>query len=78
VLARGRRDGSFRSGVDPLQLYISIASLSYFFLSNRHTLARVFGPTLFSPEKRDARLEHMTSLVLGYLARPHSGAATRR
>jgi hypothetical protein len=78
LLARGRRDGSFRSGVDPLQLYISIASLSYFFLSNRHTLAQVFGPSLFSPEKSDSRLEHMTALVLGYLARPQAGPATRR
>ena len=78
LLARGRRDGSFRSGVDPLQLYISIASLSYFFLSNRHTLAQVFGPALFSTAQRDIRLEHMTALVLGYLVRPEAGAKIRR
>jgi len=78
LLARGRRDGSFRSGVDPLQLYISIASLSYFFLSNRHTLAQVFGPALFSTAQRDIRLEHMTALVLGYLVRPQAGATIRR
>src|SRR4029453_2197203 len=32
VLARGRRRGDFRRGVDALQLYISIAALSYFYL----------------------------------------------
>ena len=30
VLERGRRKGVFRAGIDPLQLYISIAGLAYF------------------------------------------------
>src|SRR5215208_7234628 len=53
ILERGRKDGSFRGGVDPLQLYVSIAGLSYFYLSNSHTLSAIFG--------RD--------LILGYLLR---------
>src|SRR5690348_18215881 len=39
VLRRGHREGLFRAGVDPLQLYISIAALSYFYLGNNHTLS---------------------------------------
>jgi AcrR family transcriptional regulator len=70
LLRRGQRSGAFRSKVDPLQLYISIAGLSYFFLSNSHTLSAVFGRDLFSPTQRKARLEHMTALVLGFLAKP--------
>jgi len=70
LLRRGQRSGKFRSGVDPLQLYISIAALSYFFLSNSHTLSAVFGRDLFSPSQRKARLQHMIKLVLGYLAKP--------
>jgi len=70
LLRRGQRSGVFRSGVDPLQLYISIAALSYFFLSNSHTLSAVFGRDLFSAAQRRARLRHMTALVLGYLAKP--------
>ena len=70
LLRRGQRSGEFRSGVDPLQLYISIAALSYFFLSNSYTLSTVFGRDLFAPTERKARLEHMKALVLGYLARP--------
>src|SRR3954462_1669948 len=38
LLRRGARSGKFRRGVDAVQLYISIASLSYFYQSNRHTL----------------------------------------
>jgi len=44
--------------------------LSYFFLSNSHTLSAVFGRDLFSPSQRKARLQHMIKLVLGYLAKP--------
>jgi AcrR family transcriptional regulator len=70
LLRRGQKSGAFRSRVDPLQLYISIAGLSYFFLSNSHTLSAVFGRDLFSAPQRKARLEHMTALVLGFLAKP--------
>jgi AcrR family transcriptional regulator len=76
LLARGRRSGAFRGGVDALQLYISIAALSYFFLSNSHTLSTVFGRDLSSPAERKARLAHMIDLVLGYLRRP-AGRAVR-
>src|SRR4051794_12527358 len=31
VLERGRRAGNFRGGVDPVQLYVSIAGLAYFY-----------------------------------------------
>jgi hypothetical protein len=68
VLRRGARDGRFRRDVDALQLYISIAALSYFYLSNSHTLSAVFGRDLFSEAARRERLQHMTDLVLGYLA----------
>src|SRR5256885_13813045 len=59
LLRRGQHSGKFRSGVDALQLYISIAGLSYFFLSNSHTLSAVFGRDLFSVRPRNARLHHM-------------------
>jgi len=67
VLARGEREGAFRRGVDPLQLYVSIAALSYFYLSNNHTLSAIFGRDLSTPNARRARLAHMTAVVLGYL-----------
>jgi len=68
ILARGERAGTFRPGVDALQLYISIAGLSYFYLSNNHTLSAVFGRELSTPAARDERLAHMIELVVGSLA----------
>ncbi len=70
VLDRGARERVFRRKVDPLQLYISIAALGYFFLSNSPTLSAVFGRSLFTAAARAERLEHMTQMVLGYLAVP--------
>jgi AcrR family transcriptional regulator len=77
VLARGLEQGVFRGGVDPLQLYISIAALSYFYLGNNHTLSAVFGRDLATPQSRHERLAHMIDVILGYL-RPTQPGAPRR
>ena len=69
VLERGRKDGTFRGGVDPVQLYVSIAGLAYFYLSNVHTLSSIFGRDLLAPKARSERLSHMTDVILGYLLR---------
>ena len=67
ILERGRKAGVFRAGVDPVQLYISIASLTYFYLGNKFTLSAIFGRDLLSPRAKAERLAHMSDLVLGYL-----------
>jgi AcrR family transcriptional regulator len=67
VLRRGEREGVFRPGVDALQLYISIAGLCFFYLSNNHTLSTVFDRRIADPAMRPARLAHMTELVLASL-----------
>ncbi|WP_042695776.1 TetR family transcriptional regulator, partial [Azospirillum sp. B506] len=64
VLARGVKQGVFRTGVDPVQLYISIAGLSYFYLSNVHTLSVIFGRDLLAEPAKEERLSHMVELVL--------------
>ncbi len=69
VLERGVKQGEFRRGVDPVQLYISIAGLGYFYLSNRHTLSAIFERDLLSGRSKAERLKHMTELVLGYLSK---------
>jgi AcrR family transcriptional regulator len=67
VLRRGVAAGKFRRGVDPVQLYISIAALGYFYLGNRHTLSTIFRRPLLAPRHKAERLRHMIALVLGYL-----------
>jgi AcrR family transcriptional regulator len=50
LLARGEADGTFRVGIDPLQLYVIVVALSYFHLSNGYTLSVIFERDIF--EKR--------------------------
>jgi AcrR family transcriptional regulator len=71
VLERGRRDGVFRGGVDPVHLYISIAGLAYFYLSNNPTLSTIFARDLMTPKALSERLSHITEVVMGYLLREH-------
>ena len=67
LLARGAKDGVFRGGVDPVQIYITIAALGYFYLSNRYTLSRFLDRDLMAEEERKVWLEHITNVVLGYI-----------
>jgi hypothetical protein len=67
ILDRGQREGVFRSDVDPLQLYVSIAALGYFYLSNNPTLSVVFGRDLAGAREVRARREHNVAVVLGFL-----------
>jgi AcrR family transcriptional regulator len=67
VLARGVAEGTFRAGVDPVQLYISILALGHFYVANRHTLSTIFGAPLDTEAAIAAREAHITEVVLGYL-----------
>ncbi|MEJ7928897.1 TetR/AcrR family transcriptional regulator [Ramlibacter sp. AN1015] len=69
ILERGRKEGIFRGGVDPLQLYVTIAGMAYFYLSNNHTLSAIFGRDLMTPKARNERLTHMCDVILGYVLR---------
>jgi AcrR family transcriptional regulator len=67
LLQRGEKDGVFKPGIDPVQLYISIASLGFFYMSNRHTLSTIFGRDLGAPAALQTRGDHIADVVLGYL-----------
>ncbi|NYE22987.1 TetR family transcriptional regulator [Pigmentiphaga litoralis] len=69
ILERGRAAGVFRGGVDPVQLYVSIAALSYFYLSNNHTLSSAFGRDLLSAKAKAERISHINEVIMGYILR---------
>ena len=68
VLATGKKKGLIKPGIDPLQLYISIASLSYFYFSNSATLSTAFGRDLMSASELKARRAHAVEVVLDYVS----------
>ncbi|CAN5458156.1 TetR/AcrR family transcriptional regulator [soil metagenome] len=67
VVLRGVASGDFKVAMDPVQLYISIAALSFFYLSNSATLSVIFGRDLLAKQARQDRLAHMVALILAAL-----------
>ena len=68
ILERGAAEGRFREGVDPVELYITIASLCYFPGSNRHTLRVVFGAPI-DDAWLERKAEEAADMLIGYLSR---------
>jgi TetR/AcrR family transcriptional regulator len=64
ILNEGVRSGTFRKGINPVHLYISIAGLSYFFFSNTPTLSAIFSKDLASAAAKRTRRRHVVDLVL--------------
>ncbi|MEO7853084.1 MAG: TetR/AcrR family transcriptional regulator [Rubrivivax sp.] len=67
TLRRGVRAKVFRKGIDPIELYISIAGMSYFFFSNRLTLASIFGRDLAQPPAVKSYRRHVVATALAGL-----------
>jgi AcrR family transcriptional regulator len=73
VLKRGAERGVFRSDADPVYVYVSIASLGIFYLSNRWTLSTIFTRDLTAQPEIRAWGRHIAAVILGYL-RPEKAA----
>ena len=69
VLERGQRDGSFRTGVDALDLHMLISSFCFFRVANRHTFGALFDRDLLDPARRAHYRDMLGDLVTGYLRR---------
>jgi AcrR family transcriptional regulator len=67
IIERGVANKTFRSDVDVMQLYITISSLTYYYLSARHTLSVLYGSELSGDAAVDARADHIIEVVRGYL-----------
>jgi len=67
IIARGHEAGVFRQDVDPIQLYISIAGLGYFYVSNIKTLSVIFDRDLSQFNMVQERESHAVQMVLDYL-----------
>ena len=64
TLKKGIAQGVFSASLNAIDLYISIAALSYFFFSNNRTLSTVFNKKLDTPAARAARRRHVIEFVL--------------
>ncbi|WP_336056001.1 TetR/AcrR family transcriptional regulator [Nitratireductor sp. CH_MIT9313-5] len=67
LVQRGARTRVFRDDVDPVQLYISIAALGYFYFSNNATLSVIFEKDLAHDREVKLREDHAVEMVLDHL-----------
>jgi AcrR family transcriptional regulator len=68
ILRRGADEGVFRSGVDPVDFYISISALGFMYVSNRHTLGIAFGRDLMEADQLQRRLAAVIDIILRAVA----------
>jgi len=64
ILERGVAQGVFRPGLDAVDLYITIAAVGYFYLSNNPTLSAIFGRDLGSAAACRRRKRHNIEIIL--------------
>jgi AcrR family transcriptional regulator len=67
VLERGARKGVFRQDADALDVYLTMAALGFFYLSNRWTLSTVFRRDLVAKGEITRWGEHICDVVLSSL-----------
>lgn len=70
LLERGIAEGSFRKGLDPVQILIVLSGVGFHYLTNRYTGAIVYGRDLMSEEARAARLKFNIDAVLRIVCTP--------
>ncbi|WP_248312291.1 TetR/AcrR family transcriptional regulator [Bosea sp. BK604] len=64
ILERGEAAGVVRPGLDPLQLWITLVGICYFFFSNIYTLSVILETEFDRPEVLAARRAHVVDFVM--------------
>jgi AcrR family transcriptional regulator len=67
VIERGQGDGSFRPGIDPVEVHMAIAALGMFNVTNQHTFAAIFQRDMGSKGDVRRRREMVSAMILSYL-----------
>jgi AcrR family transcriptional regulator len=69
LLKQGEKTGVFRSGIDPLQLYVTMVGFAYFHRSNAHTLSVIFKSDILKPGWQAEHKRYAREMMLGFLKR---------
>ncbi len=68
IYGRGVAAGVFRAGLDPTDIHLTISALSFYNVSNRASIAQVFGHDMGTPEARHRRRANVIEAVLRFVA----------
>ena len=75
VLDEGRRQKVFRADLEVRSVYLTLAALGYFYLSNRYTLSSFLGDDLMKPQQCEAWCAEITRVVLASVCTSPAAAA---
>ena len=78
LLARGIKEGVFRSGLDVVQVLIALSGLGYHYLTNQYTGEIVYGRPLITDEARKARLAFNIDMITHAICKPEALMATEK
>ena len=67
---RGVAEGTFRDGLDPLEIHWQISALCFFNVSNRATFSKLFGRDFGAEEAQERLKDNTVDMVLRFVAKP--------
>ncbi len=70
VYRRGVAEGTFREGIDVIDLHMTISALSFFNVSNRATFSRIFKRDMATPEALARRRAVVADTVVSFALSP--------
>jgi AcrR family transcriptional regulator len=70
VYKRGVDAGTFRKGLDPIELHWQVSALCFFNVSNRATFSKIFGRDFGSPKALSSLRRNAVDMVLRYVVKP--------
>ena len=77
VIDRGVASGVFRSGIDPVQLNITLAAINYYYLTNKYTGSINYDRDLMDPERLEERLAFNIETIQRLMRANVTGAKVR-
>ncbi len=69
IIARGEAEGTFRKGIDPIELHMNMTALSFYNVSNQFTFAHNFGVDMSSSEAIGRRATQVADIILAWVTR---------
>jgi AcrR family transcriptional regulator len=69
ILDRGEAEGSFRKGIDPVELHLNMTALAFYNVSNQFTFAHNFGVDMTSPEAIERRARQAADIILAWVTK---------
>jgi AcrR family transcriptional regulator len=67
VIARGQKEGGFRTGIDPVDVHMMIAALGMFNVTNQHTFSAIFQRDMGAKGDVARRRALVAEMILAFL-----------